>query len=73
MKNPATWAYILKNFPNAVIDFKYSHGDTLFYTDKVAADELNESKLYCCFPVAAEKDGFKIVIDFYYNMEVNII
>lgn len=64
MKNPATWAHILKSFPNAVIDFEYSHGETLFYTDKAAADELDESKLYSCFPTVTEKDGFKIVTDF---------
>lgn len=64
MKNPATWEYILKFFPDAVIDFEYSYGEILFYINRAAANELDESKLYCCFPIAAEKDGFKILTDF---------
>lgn len=64
MKNSATWAYIIKWFPHAVIDFEYFNGETLFYADKTAANKLDESKLYCCFPTVTEKDGFKIVTDF---------
>lgn len=61
MKNTKTWEFIKKHYPNAVVDFEYSNGETLFYTCKEAQENMNDTKLYSCCPC---KGGYKILTDF---------